>query len=71
MDEILEKEIRAQLKKSFKKNSKKVNYLVKKIKNFEEKGLKESKMFMEDLIDDLLEFEEEWKLLLMKLRQII
>tara|TARA_B100000989_G_C19426728_1_gene421122 strand:- start:663 stop:842 length:180 start_codon:yes stop_codon:yes gene_type:complete len=59
MDEILEKEIRAQLKKSFKKNSKKVNYLVKKIKNFEEKGLKESKMFMEDLIDDLLEFEEE------------
>jgi len=59
MDEILEKEIRAQLKKSFVKNSKKVNYLVKKIKNFEEKGLKESKMFMEDLIDDLLEFEEE------------
>jgi hypothetical protein len=59
MDEILEKEIRAQLKKSFKKNSKKVNYLVKSIKDFEEKGLKESKMFMEDLIDDLLEFEEE------------
>ena len=71
MDEILEKEIRAQLKKSFKKNSKKVNYLVKSIKDFEEKGLKESKVFMEDLIDDLLEFEEEWKLLLMKLRQII
>ncbi len=59
MDEILEKEIRAQLKKSFKKNSKKVNYLVKSIKDFEEKGLKESKVFMEDLIDDLLEFEEE------------
>tara|TARA_B100001093_G_scaffold512439_1_gene582289 strand:+ start:2201 stop:2380 length:180 start_codon:yes stop_codon:yes gene_type:complete len=59
MDEILEKEIRAQLKKSFKKNSKKVNYLVKSIKDFEEKGLKESKMFMDDLIDDLLEFEEE------------
>ena len=59
MDEILEKEIRAQLKKSFVKNSKKVNYLVKSIKDFEEKGLKESKMFMEDLIDDLLEFEEE------------
>ena len=71
MDEILEKEIRAQLKKTFKKNSKKVNYLVKSIKDFEEKGINASKDNMNNLIQDLMEFDEEWKLLLIKSKLII
>ncbi len=59
MDEILEKEIRAQLKKTFKKNSKKVNYLVKSIKDFEEKGINASKDNMNLLIEDLMKFDKE------------